>query len=202
MLPVLLPAALLLAPLQPGLTKARFEEGLAENARYNRRYFTEAGLPPIEAVAASGRKIRRLWLSVWLPGDPPVMEIERRANGSTTLTLAWKGRAPQRYKVQSAVWTQVTAFDDDIFRKPDFATYRPVLTGTSCHGDMAAFDAADARRVRSAGAWECRGGLETFNDAKLAAVAVFVRAAIATQPKCAPLAAEDKPSNAFVRCFR
>jgi len=202
-----LPLALLLLSLQAGVddrtARRSFEAALVSDAEFRRKQFVEAGLPPIEALAAERRQVRRLMVRVWLPGAPPAIEIERRRNGSVTLLLTRKGHPDQRHTLPRSAWSEITRFDRAVFERPRYAPRSPGPPPyASCHGTSAYFEAADRGRVRTAGANQCADALVRFNAGQRAALAAFVRHALATQPACKPPAPREQPEDALARCFR
>lgn len=200
---MLLGTLFLVATANQDLTEPSFRRGIAENAAYRREQFIAAGLMPIEEVARKRRDVRRLLVSVWLPGSPPVMEIERHRNNSVTLILTWPHKRAARHSLPASVWKKLTALDDAVFARPPYDLSRigrrPAGV-VSCHGDTADFEASVKGRVQTAGAGQCFPRLESFDAAKLSAVAVFVRAAISTRPDCAM--GDSAPADALVKCFR
>lgn len=88
-------------------TQAVWERALAGNAEYRRGEFVAAGLAPIEEAAASGREVRRLRTSVWLPGRPPAIELERDRAGRVTLRLAWRDLPAETHAVSRALWDEL-----------------------------------------------------------------------------------------------
>jgi len=200
-----LPLAILL--LQGGVddraARRTFETALVRDAEFRRKQFVEAGLPPIEAVAAERRQVRRLMARVWLPGAPPAMEIERRRNGSVTLLLTRKGYPDQRHNLPRSAWAEITRFDRAVFERPRYVPRPPGPPPyASCHGTLAYFEAADRGRVRTAGANQCADALVRFNAGQRAALAAFVRHALATQPACKLPGPHELPEDALAKCFR
>lgn len=108
---MLVTAFLFIASPDQDLTRSAFRQGIAQNAASRRQQFIAAGLTPIQEVARSGREVRRLHVSVWLPGRPPTMEIERHHDDRVTLVLAWKDKPAERHAIAASIWKELTAFD-------------------------------------------------------------------------------------------
>lgn len=198
-----LAAFFLIASVEQTPTKAAFRRGIAENAAFRRQQFIAAGLMPIEEAARSGRNVRRLQVSVWLPGRPPTMEIERHRDDQVTLLLTWNDKPAERHVIAASIWQELTALDAAVYA-PE--TYDPKRIGkvpngsAGCHGDTASFEANVDGQVRTAGAAQCFPRLESFNPAKLAVIRLFTQAAVKTRNDC--VFDETKPADSFVQCFR
>lgn len=198
-----LAAFFLIASVEQTPTKAAFRRGIAENAAFRRQQFIAAGLTPIEEAARSGRNVRRLQVSVWLPGRPPTLEIERHRDDRVTLLLTWNDRPAERHVISASIWREITALDAAVYA-PE--TYDPKRIGqvpngvASCHGDRASFEASIDGQVRTAGAGQCFPRLESFNPAKLAVIRLLTQAAVKTRKDC--VFDETRSADSFVQCFR
>ena len=200
---MLLTALLFIVSADQDLTRSAFRQGIAENAAFRRQQFIAAGLMPIEEAARSGRNVRRLNVSVWLPGRPPTMEIERHRDDRVTLVLAWKDKPAERHVIAASVWKELTALDAAVYTPETYDLKRigRAPNGIAgCHGDIASFEASIGGRVRTAGAAQCFPRLESFTPAKLAAIRLFTQAAAKTRNDC--VFDEGRPTDSFVRCFR
>lgn len=189
-------------PLSP--SQAAFEAGLASNREYREKLFAEAGFRPLDALAAEGREVRRMLLSIWLPGSRPGVEIERRRDGTAFMTLVHKDKPKESFPLPAGSWEVLTAGEEAAFAKPDYetASAKKMPPGiVSCHGNAVHFQAAGRAGVRSAGAQQCRDGIEYFTPAKKAYLERFIRLAMATRPECQ--ADPRTPiEDAFARCFQ
>jgi hypothetical protein len=72
-------AALLLpqGPAHGQMTKARFDEVVAANAKYRAEMFERYGLQPAKQAAADGRALRRISFRPGL-AQVPIVELERQ----------------------------------------------------------------------------------------------------------------------------
>lgn len=199
---MLVTTLLLIATASQDVSELRFRQAIADNATYHRERFIAAGLMPIEEAAKKERNVRRLLVSVWLPGRPPVIEIERQSDGSVTLLLTWQNEPSERHPLEASVWRDLTALDSAVFATPEYDLSRIGRSpegSYGCHGDTAAFEASIEGRVQTAGASQCLPRIESFDDAKLSAIALFSRVAIASRPGCTT--DDTRPADALVKCF-
>lgn len=194
---------LLFASAGQDLSEPVFRKRVVDNAEFRRQQFIAAGLMPIEEAARRRRNIRRLRLWVWLPANPPVMEIERHHNKKVTLLLTWRDKPSERHFIPASIWEELKSLDKDVFAPPAYDLKRIGIRpegSVSCHGDIADFEASIGRQVRSAGAAQCFPRLESFDPAKLAAIKVFTQAAVASRNECQ--FDDARPADSFVKCFR
>ena len=177
-----------------------FQASLAKEAQFRREGFIDAGFPAIEKVAASGREVRRLLLTGFLPGRPPVMELERFRDGSVTLLLK-HGSTQSRHAVPAALWNEIVALDAGVYEVP--RPLPPLPAGwvpMNCHGTIAYFEASTRGAVKSAGAMDCPRALSPVNEARRKAVAALTRTALSTRAGCETGEVRD-PGMALVLCF-
>ena len=200
---MLLATLLLIATVGQDVSELTFRRAIADNATYHRERFIEAGLMPIEEAAKKGRNVRRLLVSVWIPGRPPVMEIERQSDGSVTLLLTWQDKPSERHPLDASVWKDLMALDKAVFATPKYDLNqigKPPEGVYGCHGDTAAFEASIDGRVQTAAASQCLPRMESFDDAKRSVIALFSKVAITTQPGCTT--DDARPAEALIHCFR
>lgn len=175
--------------------KSAFQAAQRRNAEFRRDQFVDAGLPSIEAVAKSGRTVRRMWLQGFYPVGFPIMELERMRDGSVFFSLFRSGSVIHRVQLDGKIWRDIVAQDREVFEAPTPTMPPPRPPTAVCHGDIAYFEAADSGRTRSAGAVACAG---TFNAAQRSAVDAFAGLARETLG-CARIDGSDAVSN-LVNC--
>lgn len=185
-----------------GATEEGFERGIASNVQFRAELFANAGLPPIETVAAAGGQVRRLHLRVWLPFSLPIMEIERLRKDFVVMRLYRDGSTVQEHAVAPSVWRDLEALDREVLRPPVFDPERlnRKKTWSSCHGDTISLQVAKRRKAYSVGGNQCVDSVELYTGPMKAALAIFSKAAVQTQPACRADHEKD-PTRALERCF-
>lgn len=180
--------------------EAAFARAVQSDRDYLIHRFGAAGFEPLGLAQVQGREVRRLIVEPWLPGDRPGIEIERLRDGSVALRLIRPGKPPETHALPAARWAEVEALDDAVFAAPVRDPAASERAG-ACHGTRAWFQAAGAGGERSASPWECPGGVYAMTPARGAAIDLYVRLALSTQPGCAPAERPERSDYAFQNCF-
>lgn len=158
-----------------------FRATLARLETFRKAEFVKAGLPSIDAVAASGRNVRRVMIRGFLPVRPPVMELERTASGDVFLSLLSNAGPVQRTAVDRSIWAELLAQDDAVFAEPRPAPPAPGPAPTTvCHGNAVYFEAADQGVVRTAGGVDCPRAFTRLTPAQRAAANMFIGVTLKT----------------------
>jgi hypothetical protein len=180
-----------------------YERSQASQIAFEQKLFYEAGFEPLAALEEQKRSVRRAvfeppYAMLSLPG----IEIERSADGRTTLTVIGRAGRSASTALPRSVWTRLTSLQGALLRRRPYVAWRPSPAGARlpspppvCHGWQVRFGAVD-RSGSGSGSWsECGGG----RGAAMNYAVAIARLAVSTRPACK--FDEEKPFWSYATCF-
>lgn len=182
--------------------RALRERAIADQARFERRLFAEAGFDPLEDVGAQGRSVKRaLFADPYMMLPVPGVEVARAKDGAVTLKVVGRSGASEPVRLPASDWAHLAEMQGTMLDPAPYVPDDPPKPGETsppppiCHGWIVRFGAADASGTAS-GSWSQCGG---ERGAKQAFAAEMARLAVSTRPSCKFDAAN--PFWSFNTCF-